>query len=66
MMTPSQCKIALQNLQFLKVPDAATILGLDVRSLRRAIEAGQIPATKVGAQTLIPTAWLRQQAMIDS
>jgi len=44
------------------VPDVASILGRDERTVRRAIEAGKIPAVKVGSQWSVPTAWLREQA----
>ncbi len=47
---------------FLSVPEAAEVLGVDPRTLRRAIERLEVPATRVGARVLIPTAWLRGQA----
>jgi excisionase family DNA binding protein len=47
---------------FAGVPEAATILGLDRRTVRRAVAAGTIPATKIGAQWRIPTKWLREQS----
>ena len=47
---------------FASVPEVAGILGLDERTVRRAVADGQIPATKVGVRVLIPTAWLRAQA----
>jgi excisionase family DNA binding protein len=53
---------ALPERLFIPVIEAADILGLDPRTLRRAIEAGTIPATRVGVKILIPTAWLRAQA----
>ncbi len=49
---------------FAEVPEAAAILGRDERTIRRAAAAGDIPATRVGKQYLIPTEWLRQQAGI--
>jgi excisionase family DNA binding protein len=49
---------------FASVPEAAGVLGIDVRTLRRAIARGEVPATKVGVRTLIPTAWIRAQARL--
>ena len=47
---------------FADVPQAAAILGRDKRTIRRAAEAGEIPASKVGNKWMIPTQWLREQA----
>jgi excisionase family DNA binding protein len=47
---------------FCDVPDAASVLGRDERTVRRGIEAGKIPATKIGSKWAVPTAWLREQA----
>jgi excisionase family DNA binding protein len=47
---------------FVSAPEAAVILGRDVRTIRHAAEAGEIPASKAGAKWLIPTSWIRQQA----
>ena len=47
---------------FADVPKAASVLGRDERTVRRAAAAGEIPATKVGTKWMIQTAWLRQQA----
>jgi excisionase family DNA binding protein len=52
----------LDGQNFASAPEVAEILGMDERSVRRAIAAGEIPATKVGARYLIPVAWLRAQA----
>jgi len=35
--------------------------GLDPRTVRRAIAAGEIPARRVGTKLLIPVTWLREQ-----
>lgn len=40
----------------LTVPEAAELLGLAERSVRRALEAGDLPVLRVGRRTLIPTA----------
>src|SRR5438046_8438158 len=47
---------------FAGVPDVASITGRDERTIRRGIEAGRIPATRIGAKWAVPTAWLREQA----
>ena len=47
---------------FCDVPDAASVLGRDERTVRRGIEAGKISATKIGSKWAIPTAWIREQA----
>lgn len=55
-MTPEE----LRTRNFVTVRQAATILGtdedgpLDERTVRRAIEAEQLPAVRVGTKTLIP------------
>lgn len=41
---------------------AAEILGKDPRTIRRAAEAEEIPAKKVGRNWVIPVQWLREQA----
>jgi excisionase family DNA binding protein len=47
---------------FADVPVVASVLGRDERTVRRAIEAGKIPAQKVGSRWAVPVAWLREQA----
>jgi excisionase family DNA binding protein len=47
---------------FADVPQVASILGLDERTVRKAAAAGEIPANRVGNKWVIPTAWLREQA----
>lgn len=47
---------------FADVPQVAEITGMDPRTIRRAAQAGEIPASRVGAKWMIPTAWLREQA----
>jgi excisionase family DNA binding protein len=60
----TQLQIGLENRMFFKVHEAADVLGLDERTVRRAVTAGEIPSTKIGAQWLIPTAWLREQGQM--
>jgi hypothetical protein len=47
---------------FATVPEAAVVLRSDVRSVRRSIAAGTIPAQPVGPRKLVPVSWLRQAA----
>jgi hypothetical protein len=51
---------------FVSVPEAAVVLRSDPRSVRRAIAAGDIPATKVGPRKLVPVSWLRQAAGLET
>lgn len=41
--------------------EAARLLGIDSRTLNRAIEIGDVPVIKLGKIIRIPTSWLRQQ-----
>jgi excisionase family DNA binding protein len=47
---------------FADVPETAAVLRYDQRTVRRAIEAGDIPAVRAGGRWRIPTSWLREQA----
>jgi len=51
---------------FLSVPELSALFDVDPegRSVRRAIEQGDIPATRVGPQYFIPTEWVRKQARL--
>jgi len=49
---------------FADVPETAEILRYDQRTVRRAIEAGEIPAIRAGGHWRIPVAWLREQARL--
>jgi hypothetical protein len=51
---------------FATVPEAAVVLRSDVRSVRRSIAAGTIPAQPVGPRKLVPVAWLRQAAGLET
>lgn len=52
----------LRGRLFVSTADAATILGVDRRTLNRAISAGDIPAVRVGQQYRLSAAWLRAAA----
>ena len=47
---------------FAYVPEVAQILCRDERTVRAAIRAGQIPATKTGQRYIVRVSWLREQA----
>jgi len=47
---------------FADVPETARVLRYDQRTVRRAIEAGDIPAIRAGGRWRIPTSWLRDKA----
>ena len=56
----------LEGKLFATVPEAAVVLRSDVRSVRRSIAAGDIPATPVGPRKLVPVTWLRQAAGLET
>lgn len=47
---------------FVNSVEAAEILGIDERTVRRAIAVGDIPGLRVGRAFRVPTAFLRQAA----
>jgi hypothetical protein len=57
---------ALEGQVFATVPEAAVVLRSDARSVRSAIAAGDIPAQPVGPRKLVPVAWLRRAAGLDT
>ena len=46
---------AIRGKLFLTVPEVANLARVDQRTLRRAIEAGEIPAVRLGNTVRIPT-----------
>jgi excisionase family DNA binding protein len=40
--------------QFLSLPAAADVIGVDVRRVRDAVERGQLRAVRIGARLMIP------------
>jgi hypothetical protein len=62
----SRAIAGLDGKLFASVPEAAAVLRSQERSVRRAIAAGDIPAVSVGPRKLVPTAWLRQAAGIET
>jgi hypothetical protein len=57
---------ALKDRLFATVPETAAVLRSDARSVRRAIAAGDIPAQPVGPRKLVPVAWLRRAAGLET
>jgi excisionase family DNA binding protein len=46
---------------FATTTEVGAILRWDVRTVRKGIEDGTVPATRVGSTYRIPTAWIREQ-----
>jgi excisionase family DNA binding protein len=62
--TPS-AREALERIRtklFASSTEAAAILDVDPRTLRGAIERGEIPATRAGSNWRVPVSWLSEQA----
>jgi len=49
---------------FATTTECALVLRYDVRTLRKGIEAGDIPAVKAGSTYRIPVAWIMAQAEV--
>jgi hypothetical protein len=43
------------------VPEGAEIIGMDEKTLRQAVETGQIPGMRIGRVYKIPHWWIDQQ-----
>jgi excisionase family DNA binding protein len=56
----------LKDKLFATTTETAAVLRYDHRTVRKAIEAGEIPAVKYGATWRVPTAWLREQASLGT
>lgn len=51
----------LRGRNFVRPWEAAQLLRVDVRTLRRAVADGDVPATRIGRDLRIPVAWLAAQ-----
>lgn len=51
----------LDGRSFATVAEAAGVLRVDARTVRRAITEGLIPATKTGREYRVPVEWLRRE-----
>ena len=56
----------LEGKLFASVPEVAVVLRSDVRSVRRSIADGTIPAQSVGPRKLVPVTWLRRAACLET
>ena len=56
---------AIRGKLFMTVPEVAELARVDQRTLRRAIEDGQLAAVRIGNTTRIPTAALLRLAAIE-
>ena len=43
------------------IPEGAEIIGMDPKTLRQAVEAGQIPGMRIGRCFKIPAWWIDEQ-----
>jgi excisionase family DNA binding protein len=62
---PARVQLTIDDLDgrsFATATEAAAILHLDPRTIRRGVANGEIPATRVGPAIRIPVSWLRAQA----
>jgi hypothetical protein len=51
---------------FISAPKAARLLGMDVLSVKKAVQRGEIAGFKVGARWRVSLAWIRAQARGDA
>lgn len=54
----------LEDKLFATTTEAALIIRCDARTLRKAIDAGEVPAVRTGNTYRVPTAWLRKQVAL--
>lgn len=62
----TSAKAALERLDgklFATTTECAAVLRYDARTLRKAIEAGDVPAIKAGSTYRVPVKWIREQAL---
>ena len=46
--------------------EVAAILGYDARTIRKALNAGEIPSVKVGTTRRVPVSWIKEQAGLSA
>lgn len=56
----------LRDKLFATTTEAGAVLRYDHRTIRKAIEAGEIPAVRVGSTWRVPTAWLLREAGVGT
>jgi excisionase family DNA binding protein len=60
---------ALERLKgklFATTTECAEVLRYDARTLRKAIEAGEIPAVRAGSTYRVPVSWIMEQARLGA
>lgn len=50
----------------ISIADTASVLGVDVRTISRAIESGDLPALRVGRRVLIPRLLLLSRLGVEA
>ena len=66
--TPSAAE-ALKRLKgrfFATTTETAALLHHDPRTIRNAIDAGELPSVRVGATRRIPVSWITEQARLSA
>jgi excisionase family DNA binding protein len=51
---------------FATTTEAGAVLNYDPRTVRAAIEAGEIPSVRAGSTYRVPVAWIREQVRLGS
>jgi excisionase family DNA binding protein len=57
---------ALEGKLFADVPQVATVLRSDERTVRRSLASGDIPGIRTGTRWRVPTRWLREAAGLET
>ncbi len=63
----SSAREALERLEgrlFATTTETGAVLRYDTRTLRKAIEAGEIPAVRAGSTYRVPVSWIMEQARV--
>jgi excisionase family DNA binding protein len=58
-------RLSASGALFATTTEASAILNYDPRTVRAAIEAGEIPAIRAGSTWRIRVSWLREQVGLD-
>ena len=64
-MSIHKLRAELRAQEFFSAPEAAKLLRMDERTIRKMCTEGEIPATLLRKRWRIPTWWLRQQIGSD-
>lgn len=63
-MDPEDPTALLRGRLFATASEVAAIMHVDSRTIRRGIERGEIPATRIGSTLRVPVAWIRAAAHV--